>query len=78
MTHYTDFYLKNGERERISWAHDPDPYEIICYMGDRFGGADNVFTQDTFNGSEPDYFALVFDGYNWIDNPEKQQRSHNL
>lgn len=74
MMHFADYYLKTGIKERVTWGHDPDPFDIQCYAEDHFGGWDNVLVCDSFPANGPTYSLYYFDGEKWVKNaiPDQQ------
>ncbi len=72
MLHFIDFYLKSGVYERVSWSHDPDPFDIQCYAEKHFGGWSNVYTAEAFPVKGPTFQRYFWNGGNWVKTKRKK------
>ena len=73
MIHFTDFYLKTGIRERVTWGHDPDSFELQCYAKKHFGGLDKIWKMDSFSQTDPLHALYRFVNGEWVDNVDAIQ-----
>jgi|LakMenEpi03Aug12_release.lakeMendotaPanAssembly.Ray.scaffolds.fasta_scaffold3626387_1 hypothetical protein len=71
MGYICDYYLKDGQFERVYYGVDPCWKERHNFLKSKGKTEADLFVQDCFHDSEEPYYEYVWDGSKWVENEDK-------